>query len=182
MPSPVSATGYLNLLANGFDNFTHGMSVGASFLVSYKVGVLTTLAIVIHEIPHEIVDNVILLRSGFSCWSAFRAQLSISLVTIVGSLTVLYFDSSNDTLSYTLWILPFTAGGFIYIALTSLLPELLNFDKEDEHHEDCADDSKKKDNKSTNVALYNAKCLLQRILFVLAGIGTMAAVNVIDIF
>lgn len=126
--SPVSATGYLNLLANGFDNFTHGMSVGASFLVSFKMGCLTTLAIAIHEIPHEIVDYVILLRSGFSCWNAFRAQLSISLVTILGSLMVLYFDSASETLSFTLWILPFTAGGFIFIALSSLLPELLNFE------------------------------------------------------
>lgn len=104
------------------------MSVGASFLVSFKMGCLTTLAIAIHEIPHEIVDYVILLRSGFSCWNAFRAQLSISLVTILGSLMVLYFDSASETLTFTLWILPFTAGGFIFIALSSLLPELLNFE------------------------------------------------------
>ena len=170
----INITGYLNLLANGFDNFTHGMSVGASFLVSYKVGCLTTLAITIHEIPHEIVDYVILLRSGFACWNAFRAQLSISLVTILGALTVVYFDStasitgetSMPVIGYTLWILPFTAGGFIYIALTSLLPELLHFEE-----------GKREENKFRNVFK-----LLTRILFVLFGIGTMAAVNLIDIF
>lgn len=172
---PIDVTGYLNLLANGLDNFTHGMSVAASFLVSFKTGALTTLAIIIHEIPHEIADNAILLRSGFSCWAAFRAQLTISLVTFLGALTVLivdgrggtdFVDSSSSSLasqSRTLWILPLTAGGFIYIALTSLLPELLTFEE-----------GRKK---STN-----ALRLLQRILLVLAGIGTMAAVNVVDIF
>ena len=118
------------------------MSVAASFLVSFKTGALTTLAIIIHEIPHEIADNAILLRSGFSCWAAFRAQLTISLVTFLGALTVLivdgrggtdsFLDSSSSSLasqSRTLWILPLTAGGFIYIALTSLLPELLTFEE-----------------------------------------------------
>lgn len=113
------------------------MSVAASFLVSFKTGALTTVAIIIHEIPHEIADNAILLRSGFSCWAAFRAQLTISLVTFLGAMTVLTVDGVEDssevdssaTRSRTLWILPLTAGGFIYIALTSLLPELLTFEQ-----------------------------------------------------
>ncbi len=195
---PIDVTGYLNLLANGLDNFTHGMSVAASFLVSFKTGALTTLAIIIHEIPHEIADNAILLRSGFSCWAAFRAQLTISLVTFLGALTVLivdgrgggtdFVDSSSSyslaSQSRTLWILPLTAGGFIYIALTSLLPELLTFEEgyvnngwrvfEEFNFKTFFPHSRKK---STN-----ALRLLQRILLVLAGIGTMAAVNVVEIF
>lgn len=112
--------------------------MAASFLVSFKTGALTTVAIIIHEIPHEIADNAILLRSGFSCWAAFRAQLTISLVTFLGAMTVLMVDGVEDssgeadssaTRSRTLWILPLTAGGFIYIALTSLLPELLSFEQ-----------------------------------------------------
>ena len=58
--------GYLNLLANGIDNFVHGLAVSASFLTSFKLGMLTAIAILIHEIPHEIGDFAILLRSGFS--------------------------------------------------------------------------------------------------------------------
>ena len=50
----VQASGYLNLLANIIDNFTHGLAVGASYLVSVRVGMLTTLAILLHEIPHEV--------------------------------------------------------------------------------------------------------------------------------
>lgn len=56
--------GYLNLIANGIDNFAHGLAVAGSFMVSYKTGVLTTTAILIHEIPHEIGDFAILLKSG----------------------------------------------------------------------------------------------------------------------
>jgi zinc transporter 13 len=104
----IDITGYLNLLANGFDNLTHGLAVGASFLVSFKMGLLTTFAIVIHEIPHEIGDFAILIKSGFSKWEAVKAQVSIASVTVLGS------------------ILPFTSGGFLHIALVSILPELLN--------------------------------------------------------
>lgn len=166
----VNITGYLNLLANSFDNFTHGVSVGASFLVSAKMGVLTTLAIAIHEIPHEIADYVILVRSGFSCWDAFRAQLSICLVTIVGSVTVIYLDSNSaaDSLDYTLWILPATAGGFIYIALTSLMPELLSVSAEVNCHA-----------YSSPVA-HKLKCLTKRMAFVLLGIFVMATINTLD--
>ena len=58
--------GYLNLLANCLDNFMHGLAVAASFLVSLKLGLVTSASILIHEIPHEVGDFTILLRSGFS--------------------------------------------------------------------------------------------------------------------
>ena len=58
--------GYLNLLANCIDNFIHGLAVASSFLASFKMGLITTFAILIHEIPHEVGDFAILLKSGFS--------------------------------------------------------------------------------------------------------------------
>ena len=58
--------GYLNLLANCIDNFIHGLAVASSFLHSFKVGLTTVFAILIHEIPHEVGDFAILLNSGFS--------------------------------------------------------------------------------------------------------------------
>ena len=61
----ISVSGYLNLLANCIDNFCHGLAVGAAFLVSAKVGIVTTICILLHEIPHEIGDFAILLNSGF---------------------------------------------------------------------------------------------------------------------
>jgi zinc transporter 13 len=74
-------------MANSFDNFTHGLAVGGSFLVSFPHGVLTTLAILLHEIPHEVGDFAILLRSGFSRWDAARAQIATASTGVVGALT-----------------------------------------------------------------------------------------------
>lgn len=120
-----SITGYLNILANGFDNLTHGLAVGASFLVSVRMGFLTTMAIAIHEIPHEIADFAILVKSGFTKWEAVRAQVSIAFVTVLGALAILLADSADAVGARTAWILPFTSGGFLHISLVSILPELL---------------------------------------------------------
>ena len=59
-------TGYLNLLANCIDNFIHGLAVASSFLSSFRLGLTTVFAILVHEIPHEVGDFVILMNSGFS--------------------------------------------------------------------------------------------------------------------
>jgi zinc transporter 13 len=126
-PSQASMyTGYFNLLANIFDNFTHGLAVGGSFIISNKVGLLTTAAILLHEIPHEIGDFAILLRSGFDPWSAAKAQLSTASVGLLGAILALLAESAETEIGhYTWWILPFTAGCFISIALNNLLPDLL---------------------------------------------------------
>ncbi|ELT99345.1 hypothetical protein CAPTEDRAFT_71742, partial [Capitella teleta] len=67
-------TGWLNLLANVIDNFTHGLAVAGSYCVSTKTGMLTTFAVLLHEIPHEVGDFAILLKAGFDRWKAAKAQ------------------------------------------------------------------------------------------------------------
>ncbi|KAM8893366.1 zinc transporter ZIP13 isoform 2-T2 [Spinachia spinachia] len=121
----IKTCGYLNLLANCIDNFTHGLAVAGSFLVSKKVGFLTTFAILLHEIPHEVGDFAILLRAGFDRWSAARMQLSTALVGVLGACFALCAQSPNGAENATAWILPFTSGGFLYIALVNVVPELL---------------------------------------------------------
>ncbi|KAL2738210.1 zinc transporter ZIP13 [Vespula maculifrons] len=121
---PKHIAGYLNLMANCIDNFTHGLAVGGSFLMSFRLGALTTFAILIHEIPHEVGDFAILLRSGFSRWDAARAQLLTATGGIFGSLAAIIF-SGGEVAARTSWILPFTAGGFLHIGLVTILPELL---------------------------------------------------------
>lgn len=123
-PQPKEIGGYLNLMANVIDNFTHGLAVGGSFLLSLRIGLLTTAAIMIHEVPHEVGDFAILLKSGFSRLEAAKAQLMTASSSLVGALTAYAFsrDSINERTS---WILPFTAGGFLHIALVSVLPELV---------------------------------------------------------
>lgn len=117
-------TGYLNLMANVIDNFTHGLAIGGSFLVSFRLGALTTFAILIHEIPHEVGDFAILLRSGFNRWDAARAQLVTASGGIFGAMFAVVF-SGGGVGARTSWILPFTAGGFLHIGLVTILPELL---------------------------------------------------------
>lgn len=88
-------TGYLNLMANIIDNFTHGLAVGGSFLVSFRLGALTTFAILVHEIPHEIGDFAILLRSGFNRWDAARAQLLTATGGILGAMVAILSSSGE---------------------------------------------------------------------------------------
>ncbi|KAG8564571.1 hypothetical protein GDO81_016519 [Engystomops pustulosus] len=121
----IKVSGYLNLLANTIDNFTHGMAVAGSFLVSRKVGVLTTVAILLHEIPHEVGDFAILLRAGFDRWSAAKMQLMTAMGGILGAGFAVCAQSPKGVGEAVAWILPFTSGGFLYIALVTVLPDLL---------------------------------------------------------
>jgi zinc transporter 13 len=93
--------GYLNLIANSVDNFTHGLAIGGSFLVSFRLGFLTTFAILVHEIPHEIGDFAILLRSGFNRWDAAKAQLITATGGIFGAFVAVIFsgDAVGNELS-----------------------------------------------------------------------------------
>ena len=114
--------GYLNLVANCTDNFTHGLAIAASYVAGDMVGMLTTVAILCHEIPHEIGDFAILLSSGFDKWSAAKAQLLTAGWGVVGVIAGLTAEHLSSTSS---WLLPFTAGGFLYISLVSIVPQLL---------------------------------------------------------
>jgi len=121
--------GYLNLLANCIDNFVHGLAVASSFLTSLKLGVITTFAILIHEIPHEIGDFAILLKSGFSRQQACKAQLVTASLGIAGAYCAVWsLETASSLSASTCWVLPFTAGGFLNIALVSVLPELMQED------------------------------------------------------
>lgn len=121
-------TGYLNLIANGIDNFAHGLAVAGSFLVSYRTGMLTTGAVLLHEIPHEIGDFAILLKSGFSRKEAAHAQLYTAGIGLAGALFTLFLGTSEILGGFHVYILGFTAGGFLNIALVSILPDLLKED------------------------------------------------------
>jgi len=128
----ISVSGYLNLIANCVDNFSHGLAVGGAFLIGPKVGVTTTLCILVHEIPHEIGDFAILIKSGFNRYEAARAQLSTASIGICGALLALGLDTffntegGHDVENYTSWIIPFTCGGFINISLVTVLPDIMD--------------------------------------------------------
>ncbi|VDN57482.1 unnamed protein product [Dracunculus medinensis] len=119
------ACAIVNLIANFIDNFTHGLAVGGSFVISHKLGILTTFAIIIHELPHEISDFAILLRGNFGKWTAIKAQLVTATGGIFGASVALFFHVGSGMDGIVQHILPFTAGGFLNIALAQILPELL---------------------------------------------------------
>jgi solute carrier family 39 (zinc transporter), member 7 len=118
---PLEVAGYLNLAADFTHNFTDGLAIGASYLAGNSIGIVTTITILLHEVPHEIGDFAILIKSGCSRKKAMFLQLTTALGALAGNVLALLGTSENSNP----WILPFTAGGFIYIATVSVIPELL---------------------------------------------------------
>ncbi|XP_044268769.1 protein catecholamines up [Tribolium madens] len=125
-PKEIKVAGYLNLAADFSHNFTDGLAIGSSYLAGNTVGLITTITILLHEVPHEIGDFAILLQSGVSRKNAMLLQLTTALGALLGTAISLL---AQNSLMATQWILPFTAGGFIYIALVSVIPELLDEEK-----------------------------------------------------
>ncbi|KAE9027637.1 hypothetical protein PR002_g10622 [Phytophthora rubi] len=118
---PIAAAGYLNLAADFSHNFTDGLAIGATFVRG--TGWTTTVAMLLHELPHEIGDFAILIQSGFTRREAMITQLLTAIGAMIGTVIGLLMEGAGD--SSSVWISPFTAGGFIYIACTSVMPELL---------------------------------------------------------
>lgn len=81
-------------MANFIDNLTHGAAIGGGFAVNSLVGLTTLLGIIIHEIPHEMGDFAILLRSGFDRRQATKAQLVTGLGGVLGAALALYYSNS----------------------------------------------------------------------------------------
>jgi zinc and cadmium transporter len=120
---PEKPFAYLTLIGDGIHNFTDGAVIAAAFMVSFPLGVTTTLAIIAHEIPHELSDFLILLHGGFTHKRALWFNFLSATTAIAGTLSVLLVSSRFQTL--TDYMVPFAAGNFLYIASTDLIPELL---------------------------------------------------------
>ncbi|HLC36817.1 MAG TPA: ZIP family metal transporter [archaeon] len=113
---------YLNLIGDAFHNFIDGALIAASFLASIQVGIATTIAVILHEIPQEIGDFAVLIQGGFTKNKALKFNFLTALTAFLGAGITLLISSSFENLEQIL--LPFTAGGFIYIAGSDLIPEL----------------------------------------------------------
>ncbi len=121
---PIKVGGYLNVFADAFHNFTDGLAIGTSYMAGNTVGFFTTVMIVFHEIPHEIGDYAILIQSGVSPMRAKFLQLVTAVAAIMGCFVALFWHEAGEAAAAN-FVLPFTAGGFIYIATVSVIPELL---------------------------------------------------------
>jgi len=113
---------YLNLVGDSIHNFIDGLVIGTSFLVSVKFGVVTSLMIILHEIPHEIGNFGVLVYGGFGRFKALYFNFLTALTCIAGAVTGYFIAEYSQ--SFSTFLLPFTAGGFIYIAACDLIPEL----------------------------------------------------------
>jgi len=115
---------YLNIIGDGVHNFIDGMLIAAGFLTSASLGYTTTLAVMFHEIPQELGDYGVLLYGGFGTKKALAYNFLSAVTAVAGALvTYLLVEGSKVQILAEL-LVPFAAGGFIYIAATDLMPEL----------------------------------------------------------
>ncbi len=116
----------MNLVGDFFHNFLDGLIIGASYLASIPVGIATTIAVILHEIPQEIGDFGILLHGGFSKNKALFFNFVTALSAVLGAvLSFILAARVENSLSF---LLPFAAGNFIYIAGADLIPELHKYE------------------------------------------------------
>jgi len=112
---------YLNLIGDGIHNFIDGMVIAATFMIGFELGLATTLAVIFHEVPQEIGDFGVLVYGGLNKKKALIYNFISAVTAILGALAT-YFLAYLRSIEALL--VPFAAGGFIYIAATDLMPEL----------------------------------------------------------
>ncbi|RME02278.1 MAG: ZIP family metal transporter [Planctomycetota bacterium] len=140
----VSALACLNLIGDGIHNFMDGVLIAASYSVDFHLGLATTVAIAFHEIPQEIGDIGILLYAGLSLKRALAWNLLCSFSAFGGALLFFLLPYTQQLSSV---LLPLSAGSFLYLALSHLVPEM--------HKEN------------------NSKTYLTQLFFMLLGIALM---------
>lgn len=148
-PHPV---GISNLVGDAFHNFLDGVIIAGAYLVSPGIGLATTLAVVLHEIPQEIGDFSILVHAGYTRARALFFNFLSALTALAGAIVTLAIGGNVD-IAHT-YLVPITIGGFIYIAAADLIPEI----KREEHL---------------------GKSIAQLLMFVI-GIGLMALMRVFE--
>ena len=143
---------WMNLWGDFFHNFIDGLTIAASYLLNIQAGIATTLAVIFHEIPQEIGDLGVLLHGGFKIKKALFINFLTALSAVFGTIVGLFLNNKIEHL--TLFLVPFAAGNFIYIASSDLIPEL---------------------HKETKIK----KGLIQIITFIL-GVGVMYGLLLLD--
>jgi zinc and cadmium transporter len=120
---PLPERAAINLLGDALHNFIDGVLIGASWLVSPGLGLSTTLAVLLHELPQELGDFGVLLQSGLSVRRAALLNLASASSAMAGTLVTLVVGELLGH-AVTEWLVPVTAGAFLYIGAAGLVPEL----------------------------------------------------------
>ena len=116
---PVS---YLILWGDGLHNFIDGLIIAASFIVSIPFGITTTLLILIHEFPQELGDFGVLIYGGFGKGKALLFNFISQMACLIGGILGFVFAGASG---FSAYLVPVAAGGFIYIAASDLIPEIM---------------------------------------------------------
>ena len=143
----VHTFGYMNLFGDALHNFIDGLIIGASYLISIPLGMTTTLAVLLHEIPQEIGDFGVLVYGGFKKSKALLINFLLALFSILGAIVSLLIGSK--IVVFSAFLLPIAAGGFIYVAGSDLIPEM---------HKEC----------DISISLFQLISLIAGILLMLA--------------
>ncbi|MEQ1525971.1 MAG: ZIP family metal transporter [Gallionella sp.] len=115
-------SGLMIIVGDTFHNFVDGIIIAAAFLTDIQLGIVTSLAIIAHEIPQEVGDFMILLHSGYSKVQALMLNLVSSLATLVGGVLAYYALQSMQ--SFVPILLALAAASMIYVAVADLIPGL----------------------------------------------------------
>jgi zinc and cadmium transporter len=113
---------YLNLIGDGVHNFIDGTIIAASFLTGPQIGIISTMAIAFHEIPQEIGDFGILIKGGLKPKKALFYNFLSAILCVIGGLITVF--SSNFFKDITPIALSIAGGGFIYLSLVDIVPDL----------------------------------------------------------
>jgi len=116
------ASGVLVLVGDSIHNALDGVLIAAAFLSSFSLGLVTTLAVAAHEIPHRVGDFALLVQAGLSRPRALLLNLATGIASVVGAIAAYYLlRQASAALPYAL---AFAAAGFLYIAVAGLIPGL----------------------------------------------------------
>ncbi|XP_052890569.1 zinc transporter ZIP10 [Anopheles moucheti] len=121
---PMAAVAFMVILGDGLHNITDGLAIGAAFAVDPVTGLATSFAILCHELPHELGDFALLLQTGVSIRRAIFLNIVSSVLSFIGMALGLLLTGLHE--SVVSWIYAGTAGTFLYIALSDLVPEMRN--------------------------------------------------------
>jgi len=113
---------YLNIVGDAIHNFLDGAVIAISFMNNTALGIITTIAIIAHEIPQEIADFSILIYGGFSKAKALVYNFLTALTAVIGALAAYFYSGAIE--NSTIFLTSFAVGGFVYIASTDLIPEI----------------------------------------------------------
>ncbi len=121
-PKHYHPIGTMSIIGDLIHNLLDGIIIGISFLVNIPLGITTTIAVILHEIPQEIGDFGLLLHAGYTKKQALLFNFLAGLTAILGTIIAIITKSNFEEI--TKYILPITAGGFLYMATVDLIPEL----------------------------------------------------------